>query len=91
MVSWAGGGLVGVEAGDGVDGLAALAPAGGSAATVDADDQAGVGEGDSAEVVGHAAGLDRARLVAAVAGGGRGVFDGDVPPGQGGELPVCGR
>jgi hypothetical protein len=36
---------VGVEVGDGVDALAGLGLAGGSAAAVDADGQAGVGEG----------------------------------------------
>ncbi len=58
---------------------------------MDTDGQAGVGEGDPAELVRDAAGLDRAGLVATASGGGRGVLEGDVPPGQGGELTVCGR
>ncbi|MFE9687373.1 hypothetical protein, partial [Streptomyces sp. NPDC006285] len=47
-------GLVGVEAGDGVDTLMRLTPAG-LLAAVDADGQAGVGKGDSAEFVGNPA------------------------------------
>lgn len=85
------GGLVGVEAGDGVDRLASFASAGWPAASVDAEREAGVREGDSAEFVGDAAGLDGAGFVAAVSGGGGGVLDGDVVPGQGGKLPVGGR
>ncbi|WP_246212483.1 hypothetical protein [Streptomyces abyssomicinicus] len=41
------GGLVGVEVGDGVDGLAALASAGLFAASVDTEGEAGVEEGDA--------------------------------------------
>jgi hypothetical protein len=82
---------VSVEAGDGVDGLATLTSACLPAPTVDTDRQAGVREGNPAELVRDAAGLDRAGLAAAVSGGGRRVLDGDVPPGQGGELTVCGR
>jgi hypothetical protein len=51
-------GLVGVEICDGVDTLTGLTPAGLLAAAVDADGQAGVGKGDSAEFVGDRAGLD---------------------------------
>jgi hypothetical protein len=54
------GGLAGVEAGDGIDSLAAFAAAGLSATSVDAQGEAGVGEGDPAESVGDGAGLDRA-------------------------------
>jgi hypothetical protein len=79
------GGLVGVKAGDGIDGLATFAFAGLFAAPVDAEGKAGVGEG--AEFVGDAARLDGAGLPAAVSGRGSGVLDGDVRPGQGGELP----
>ncbi|WP_366916525.1 hypothetical protein [Streptomyces sp.] len=57
---------------------------------VDADGQAGVGQGDSAEVAGDGAGLDRAGLTAYVSGSGGGVLDCDVLPGQGGELGVSG-
>ncbi|MET7779359.1 hypothetical protein ABZU94_01340 [Streptomyces mirabilis] len=51
-------GLVGVEICDGVDTLTGLTPAGLLAAAADADGQAGVGKGDSAEFVGDRAGLD---------------------------------
>lgn len=47
-------GLVGVEAGDGVDTLTGLACAGPLAAAVDADGQAGVGKGDPAETTAQA-------------------------------------
>lgn len=83
-------GLVGVEAGDGVDTLTGLALAGLLTAAVDADGQAGVGKGDPAEFVRDSAGLDRAGLAPAVPGGGGGVLDGDVPPWQGRELAVGG-
>ncbi|WP_405551123.1 hypothetical protein [Streptomyces globisporus] len=43
---------MGVEAGDGVDGLASFASAGLFAASVDAEGEAGVRKGDSAEFVG---------------------------------------
>lgn len=52
------GGLVGVEAGDGVDALTTFAAAGFLVAAADADGQAGVGEGDTSEFVGDGAGLD---------------------------------
>lgn len=77
-------------AGDGVDTLTGLALAGGLAAAVDADGQAGVGKGDSAEFVGDTAGLDRAGLAASVSGPGGGVLDCDGLPGQSGELGVGG-
>ncbi|WP_232247973.1 hypothetical protein [Streptacidiphilus rugosus] len=74
----------------GVDALAGLALAGLLAAAVDADGQVGVGDGDAAEFVGDGAGLDRAGLASAVPGLGGGVLDGDVAPGQGGQLAVGG-
>jgi hypothetical protein len=60
-------------------------------APVDAEGEAGGREGDFAEFVGDAAGLGGAGFVEAVSGGGGDVLDGDVGPGQGGELPVGGR
>ncbi|MFF9206084.1 hypothetical protein ACF1AE_30600 [Streptomyces sp. NPDC014986] len=50
---------MGVETGDGIDGLAALAAAGLFAASVDAEGEAAVGEVDSAGFVSDGAGLDR--------------------------------
>ena len=85
-----GAGLVGVEPGDGVEALAALALAGELAPTVDADGEACAGEVDPAVFVGDGAGLDRAGLASAVAGVGGGVLDGDVPPRQGCELAAHG-
>ncbi|MFD0516219.1 hypothetical protein ACFQ0Q_49120 [Streptomyces aureus] len=58
--------LVGVEAGDRVDGLAGFLPAGCFAAAVDAEGELRVGEGDAAEVVGDGESLDRAGLATAV-------------------------
>ncbi|MGW7674667.1 hypothetical protein ACWGJX_47990, partial [Streptomyces sp. NPDC054775] len=58
--------LVGVEAGDRVDGLAGLLPADCFAAAVDAEGELRVGEGDAAEVVGDGESLDRGGLATAV-------------------------
>lgn len=56
------------EAGDGVDTLTGLTPVGLLAAAMDADGQAGVGKGDSAEFVGDPASFDRTGLAVSVSG-----------------------
>lgn len=73
---------VGVEAGDRVEGLAGLLPAGCLAAAVDAGGELRVREGDAAEVVGDGESLDRAGLATAVSLVRGGVLDGDCVPVQ---------
>ncbi len=79
-------GLVGVEAGDGADTLTGLALTGLLAAAVDADGQADVGKGDSAEFVGDPADLGQAGLAASMAGPGGLRLDCDGLLRQDGEL-----
>jgi hypothetical protein len=72
--------LVDVEAGDRMDGLAGLLPAGLFAAAVDAEGELRVGEGDAVKVVGDGESLDRAGLATAVSLVRGGVLDGHRMP-----------
>lgn len=84
-------GVVGIEAGDGVDRLPGVPLAALLAAPVDAQGRPGFREGDPAEVRRNGHGLDRAGLPPPVPGPGDGVRHGHVLPWQGLDLGRRGR